>query len=190
MLGVVAVGCASSLTLDIGYRPAEVKQTALGEIPAHRIQLGNFSNPGGSTAVIGERKAAFDTPMGSVLVTRSPGAIVRDAITTELRRAGHTIAETNPEFIVRGQVETFWVNTDVTPVYWDVVGEVRFTIEVLDQSLAKVIFTGSYRGTQVERTYLWPSEEILRRVLEDALAAAILQMSSDGSLIKTIAASF
>jgi hypothetical protein len=85
-------------------------------------------------------------------VTRPPSMAVRDAFAFELRRSGHMLVDTNPEIIVRGQVETFWIRTDVTPIYWDVVGEVRFTIEVLDSNLSKVMFKNTYQGNEVERT--------------------------------------
>jgi hypothetical protein len=180
------VGCASSVTLEIAYHPAKVDQSRLAGFPARRIQLGNFSDPGGGTTFIGQRKAAFEAPMGNVFATRQPGVVVRDAVAAELRRNGHTLVDTNPDAIVRGRVETFWIRTDVTPVYWDVLGDVRFSLEFLDSSLSKIVFKGTYGGHDVERTYLWPSEDIMKQVLENALTAAILQMSSDDNFLQAL----
>jgi len=186
VISAFAVGCAGSVTLDIGYRPAWVSQSPPTGIPGRRIQLGNISDPGGSTSLIGQRKAAFDAPMGNVFVSRPPSMVIRDAVAADLHRSGHMVVDTDPDIIVRGQVETFWIRTDVTPIYWDVVGEVRFTLELLDSNLSTILFKGTYQGNKVERTYLWPNEDIMKRVLEDALTAAVLQMSSDSNFVQAL----
>lgn len=61
----LATGCGGSVTLDIAYRPPEVDRSPLAAIPGRRIQLGSFSDPGGGTTLVGQRKAAFDAPWGT-----------------------------------------------------------------------------------------------------------------------------
>lgn len=96
------------------------------------------------------------------------------------------IVETQYDLVMRGHVETFWVRTDVTPLYWDVVGEVRFALELLDSKTSRTIFKSAYQGSKIERTYLWPGEDIMQRVLESALATAISQLSADNSFAQAL----
>lgn len=59
----------------------------------------------------------------------------------------------------------FGVHTVTTPLHWDVVGAIRLTLkrDGREQTLA---------GTHTERTYLWPGEGVIRRVVQESLRQA------------------
>lgn len=179
-------GCGGPVTLDIAYRPKPSRQSPLASIPSRKFRLGEFTDPGGGTGIIGDRRAAFNQPLGNVLAARPPGVIVKEAVGAVLASHGHAVVQANEDFLMRGQVETFWVRTDVTPTYWDVVGDIRLILEVLDPKESRSILKATYEARRVERTYVWPSEDLLRSVMETALAAALEQMGSDAGLANAL----
>ncbi|MHA2344843.1 MAG: hypothetical protein ACXADW_23590, partial [Candidatus Hodarchaeales archaeon] len=80
----------------------------------------------------------------------------------------------------------FWVRTDVTPVYWDVVGEVKIVLELKDPEGDTLISTRSYRASNVERTFTWPSKKIMEHVLVKSLEDVMQEMSSDTELVRVL----
>lgn len=183
---MMSQGCGGPVTLDIAYRPKPSGQSPLASIPSRKIRLGEFADPGGGTGIIGDRRAAFNQPLENVLAARPPGVIVKEAVRAVLASHGHTVVRANEDFLMRGQVETFWVRTYVTPTYWNVAGDIRVTLEVLDPKESRSILQATYEARRVERTYVSPSEDLLRSVMETALASALDQMGSDAGLANAL----
>lgn len=56
----------------------------------------------------------------------------------------------------------FGVNTVTTPIYWDVVSRVRLVLKRNGKEYP-------LSGTSTERTFIWPGEPIIRRVVEESM---------------------
>ena len=107
-------------------------------------------------------------------------------IKTEIISNGHSIVSNNEDILIKGKIRKFWVRTDVTALYWDLVGEVSIVIEVSSPTQRTPVVLGPYSGKNIERTYINPSNEIATRVLVKSLEGAMHAMSSDGKLARVI----
>jgi hypothetical protein len=64
-----------------------------------------------------------------------------------------------------------------------VIGNVSFTLEAKKAGDAPAVTMGPFEGKQVERTYVYPTAEIMERVIGGALDNAVRKMGSDAALI-------
>ena len=131
---------------------------------------------------IGRRSAAFDAPLGEAFSERPVTQIVRDAIRSELTRSGHTIVTQGEDVSVSGIIRTLWVGTDVTALYWDVYGEVKISVDFSSSGSGKPFISRYYEARKVERTFAFPSNEIMQRVLTAALRDVVQAMGADSVL--------
>lgn len=187
LFGVCLIqGCGGTSTLKLGYRPAEGEKSLLSSLPSKKIKVLPFPDkrtPPMESIKIGSREAALAVPMGEVYAERPVFEIVRDAVQTEFARNGHLIVGESEDVSIRGEIRAFSVGTSVTLLYWDVIGNVSFTLEAKKTGVASPAQLGPYEGKQVERTYVYPSAEIMERVTSGALDNAIKAMGSDAALI-------
>lgn len=188
---IFLTACASNITVKPDYQPPTKTDTLLASVPALKIKLLNFEDKREQQTeaiLIGRREAAGGIPMGDVFSERPIFEIVRDAIRTELIRNGHSIVNENEDISMKGEIRKFWVGTEVTALYWDVLGEVSITVEVKYPASDAPILLGPYSGKNVERTYINPSEEIVTRVLVKSLEAVMQSMNSDRELARVLRA--
>jgi uncharacterized lipoprotein YajG len=121
--------------------------------------------------------------MGDVYSERPVFEIIQKAIQSEFISRGHTIVTEKEDFIIKGEIRNFWVKTDTTALYWDVIGEVSIVLEVIEPGAASGVVLDPYSARKVERTYVNPSETIMNRLLGASLNSVIQEMSSDPRLI-------
>ena len=115
--------------------------------------------------------------MGDVNLARRVPELLREALTDELLAGGQRVVESGEDLSVDAAVRRFWVHTDTTPLYWDVVGEIELELSVAAPRAAPVRRTFSCR--QSERTYAWPSAALTGRVLDRCLAELGEQVRTD-----------
>ena len=159
---LLLASCAGTSTLKLGYKPSDGEKGLLSSLPSKKVKVLSFSDkrqPQIESIKIGSREAAFAVPMGEVYAERPVFDIVRDAVQTEFARNGHLVVGENESVSVRGEIRAFSVGTNVTLVYWDVIGNVSFTLEAKKAGDAPSVTLGPFEGKQVERTYVYPSAE-------------------------------
>jgi hypothetical protein len=90
-------------------------------------------------------------------------------VSDDLRAAGFTLTDENPDVTVGGEVLAFWVETKTTPLYWDVIvtTEVKITFEPARPGSERLERRISSR--QVKRTYLWPSATLIEGVIDTSV---------------------
>jgi hypothetical protein len=171
LFGIFVTGCAGPVSLNVNYQPIAKAQTPLASVSSLQIKLMNLVDKRGGTGtkLIGSREAEFGVSLGEVYSTRPVLEIVHDAIESELIRNGHNIGVKGEDIVFSGELHKFWVRTDVTPLYWDVVGEVKIVLELKNPEGDTLISTRSYRASNVERTFTWPSKKIMEHVLVKSL---------------------
>lgn len=135
---------------------------------APRIRIASVADERPERGRIGERKAAFGVAMGDVHLARRVPELVREALTDDLLAGGHRVVESGEDLSVDAWVRRFWVHTDTTPLYWDVVGEIELELAVAAPGAAPVHRTFACR--QADRTYAWPTAALTGRVLDRCLA--------------------
>jgi Uncharacterized lipoprotein len=183
---VFLTGCVGNMTVATDYNPQTKGDTPLASVPPLKVKLLNFEYERSQPLMIGHREAAGGVPMGNVYSERPVPEIIRDAVKAELIRNGHSIVTDNEDISIGGEIRKFRVGTDVTAMYWDVIGEVSFAIEVKGSTSEKSGPFGPYTGKKVERTYLNPGESIVKSVLAKSLEDAMSSMSHDPKLIKAL----
>jgi hypothetical protein len=183
---VFLTACAGNITVNPNYQPSTKAATLLASAPAAKIKMLNFEDKRQQQAeaiLIGRREAAFGVPMGDVFSERPIFQIIRDATIAEFMRNGHSVVTDHEDISIKGQIRKFWVGTEVTPAYWDVVGEISIVLEVKTPAAENFVLLGPYSSRNVERTYAYPGKEIVTRVLDKSLQSAIHAMSSDSKLL-------
>lgn len=186
---IFLTACASNITVTPKYQAQTKTNAPLASVSSVKVKLENFKDireQQAESILVGRREAAFGMPMGDIFSERPTFEIVRDAVRTELINNGHRIVSNNENISIKGKIRKFWVRTDVTALYWDLVGEVSIVIEVSSPAHRTPILLGPYNGKNVERTYINPSKEIATRVLEKSLEQAMHAMSSDPKLSRII----
>lgn len=183
---VFLTACAGNITVKPNYQPPTKAVTLLASMPSLKIKIMNFEDKREQRAepiLIGRREAAFGVPLGDVFTERPIFQIIRDATITEFMRGGHSVVADHEDISIKGQIRKFWVGTEVTPLYWDVVGEISIVLEVQPPTGEKFILLGPYRSRNVERTYTNPGKGIITRVLDASLQSVMDSMSSDSELL-------
>ena len=190
-MAIFLTACVGNITVKPNYQPPTSADTPLASVPALRIKLMNFENKREqrTNAIwIGHREAAGGVSMGDVFSERPISEIIRDAIRTELMSNGHSIVSDNEDISMKGEIRKFWVGTEVTTLYWDVIGEISIVVEGQYPAAAPPISLGPYSGKNVERTYANPGEGIVTRVLVKSLEGVMHSMSSDPELVRVLRA--
>jgi len=186
---IFLTACSSNITVKPDYQPQTKIDTPLATVPASKIKLLNFEDkrePRTVAIMIGRRTAALGMSLGDIFSARPIFDIIRDAVKTELIRSGYGIVTDNEDFSMKGQILKFWVATDVTALYWDVIGEISIVVEVKRPTVGTPVLLGPYSGNNVERTYINPSGEIVTRVLDKSLEGVMSSMNSDPELVKVL----
>jgi len=127
---------------------------------------------------IGERKAAFGVSMGDVYFSRDVIDYMRENLELELVAAGYTLASTNAQVNLTGDVTQFWLHTRTTPLYWDVIADMGLSLSHTNQASHQ---TKHYSATAKKRTYVWPSAILCSQVIEKCKDSLMTQVSEDDS---------
>ncbi len=188
-LGLAAClsACASAVsdvTVPVAPRRAAVSGTsALAKIPATTIDVRDLREPGGTGVLpgrIGERKTIGDISLGLVSVKPPPGQMVGDALRAEVKAAGHRVGRDGATATIDGDIRQFDIRTPATALYWDVMGTAIVSITATSGGRsASAQYTASCR----ERTYIWPSSEIIARVVGACVDDIARQFRDDPTIV-------
>lgn len=154
MLAIFLVGCASS-TVTVRLPPQTFSPTQGAQRVT--VEVNDLRTPGVAAST---RQAAFGIPMGNVIFDPPEKQLVKEALGVALSRQPKSAVPYTCEIL------EFGVNTKTTPLYWDVIGVVRLKLKKDGREY-------DLSGTHTERTYFWPGEEILGRVIQESLHKAV-----------------
>ncbi len=128
---------------------------------------------------IGERFAAFGMSMGNVYFFGKVDSVLLETVSDELRGAGHTVQNSGPGRSLSLDILSFWIRTDTTALYWDVVANILINVRV-DSTLESTRFhEREFSCDSSQRTYIWPSEELFTEVLNNCLEDLMREFRSD-----------
>jgi hypothetical protein len=131
---------------------------------------------------IGERRAAFGVAMGDVHLSRRASDVVREALIDDLLAGGRRVVASGEDLVATPALRRFWVHTDTTALYWDVVAEIELELAV--QAPGKAPARRSFACRQVERTWVWPTAVLTGRVLDRCLAELGTKLRSDSVWVR------
>lgn len=122
------------------------------------------------TQVDPSRRTTLGMPMGNISFDPPEAQLVKNMLETNLTRILRERGVQTPQ-VYDCDIAEFGVNTASTPLYWDVIGRVHL---VLRHEGKQYDFTGSH----TERTYVWPGEEIIRKVVEESLKQIAAELAN------------
>lgn len=111
-----------------------------------------------------KRTAAFGISMGRISLDRTVRELVSTMIETKSDEILGRQGGSQPEEIAC-EIRTFEIATPATLLYWDVNTNIELLLRVRGQER-------SVSAMATERTYIWPSEEMITRVVNEALRQA------------------
>ena len=152
---------------------------------AAKIRLASVTDDRVEKRRIGTREAAFGVSMGDVYLGQKPVEMMRQALRDDLSAAGYRIVESGQDLVAEGRLRKFWVHTDTTAFYWDVVGDIEFSLAVSPATQQEPV-SKTFTCHHVERTYVWPSTGLLGTVLDACLEDMMLKVRSDEILKRAV----
>jgi hypothetical protein len=93
---------------------------------------------------------------------------MREVLIDDLLVGGYRVVESGEQLSVDAIVRKFWVDTDTTPLYWDVSAEIELALLIVIPGKSPA--QRSFVCRNVERTYTWPTAGLIGRVLDACLA--------------------
>jgi hypothetical protein len=166
IVAFVLVGCAGDITVRMSLpRPGTVVQ----EINLAEVKVNDLRKPGTTTS---KREAAFGTPMGNISFQPPETQLVKTVIQNELSNLLNKKGIKSIQTYECDLIE-FGVNTITTKLYWDVICRIRLTLKQGGKGY-------NLFGTDTERTYVWPGEKIIKKVVDESLkqiAAGLKQVA-------------
>jgi uncharacterized lipoprotein YajG len=182
LAAVSLAACAGVQDVVVHVAPhmAPSGPSALSSVTPTTVDVGMLAEQHGTGLLpgrIGERTTIGDVSMGTVSLAPAPEQLVTEALKAELVAAGHRAATGGPA-VIGGEIERFDVHTDVTALYWDIVGTARIAVTVAKSTRSTV---SRYDATCQERTYLWPTGDFIAQVLGQCIDDIARQFRDDAA---------
>lgn len=160
----VLTGCATA-NLTVRIDPGEIE--AMPASPLAEVTVHDLRAPGVAAST---RQAAFGTPMGNVTFNPPESQLVKSVLEAELTRLMREKGIQEKKKFSCDIVE-FAVNTNTTPLYWDVIGRIRLVLKQDGKEYPLV-------GSDTQRTYIWPGETIIKNVVQQSLGKIVTDLKS------------
>lgn len=187
---LAASGCATHsrpITVRMMEHTAPSERSTLSSIPPITVRVLPFHDRR-SQLEGGPITAAFGMPMGHVRFEQSPAYLLGRAVISELKAAGHTVTEAPSGTQITGTVMQFEVSSDTTLLYWDIIGNMAVSLEILPSRRRGSRETIEYRARCVERTYIYPSESIIAGVMRECINDFGSKFRNDESVARLLRA--
>lgn len=187
-MGVLSAGCSGL--------PVKTEIVALPPLPApaavaaaDRLDARVFVRPldDDQMAALEGTIDSLGSPLYRVSFAPAVAEQLRAAIEGELIAAGCTLVdEAAAEVVVEGRVGTHRAWNDTTVVYWDVHVEVASQLSVRRGSTGVVCTPPGFRSRHTERTYLYPSHDVVRAACSRVFADFLKSLRAPDGLIHCI----
>ncbi|HZP93290.1 MAG TPA: hypothetical protein VFB20_10455 [Burkholderiales bacterium] len=144
----VAAGCASkqvNVGIDLATARALPDSDGLVTVAMHDTR-----RPG----VAASSRESLGTPMGNIVFEPPEADVLKARLEADLARILKARGVTTPRTFECDLLE-LGVNTQPTPLYWDVVGRVRIVLKDGSRNF-------ELAGTGSEFAFVWPGEEVVR----------------------------
>jgi outer membrane protein assembly factor BamE (lipoprotein component of BamABCDE complex) len=116
---------------------------------------------------IGYRTAAMNVSLGNVYLAETVEDYFRRRLSHELMQQGFRLEETEAEASIELGVKRFWVYTNTTLTYFDMIAEVECDAEIVNWrgEQEKHVF----RSSKKDRTYIYPTKKLMTETLNAAV---------------------
>lgn len=178
---LIAGGCTSMNTLDVGYPAAGANRATLGSIAPLRIEVG----PVADRRVDAVRIGTAPNDGKDIVTSRPVPDIVHDALVTEIGKNGHAVVTGDKDVVLAPEVDEFWL--DVVTGYPEThyVGRVAIALAVVNGRTGERVLVRRYVG--IRRQLVEPdSVDARREVMDTALARTMRDLATDRALVTAL----
>jgi hypothetical protein len=155
------------------------KETEAPRVTATKnIYLAPFHDKRPEKNRIGERKAAFNVSMGDIYTNRDVSVYIKEAMQNELLASGNNLSDDKFDISINGELLKFWIWTDTTALYWDIIGEIELKLTVANNKINKPI-DKIYKAKSESRTYVYPSKELVSSVISETVKTLMYEIRKD-----------
>jgi uncharacterized lipoprotein YajG len=183
LLAVAALAACSAprgnLHVTIPPHIASVPPTALAGAPPRNVALPPFVDAAAHPDRIGDRGAA-----GAVIIDPPPALLLHDAFAAELRRAGHTIANT-AGVTIEGNVIGFSLRMSSTAVDWQVTVEANVAVSARSDDRT---VNHAYATRCQDHSYTTPGDGMIAGVVSHCVDDLARQFRSDTDIAQVLGA--
>jgi uncharacterized lipoprotein YajG len=118
--------------------------------------------------------------MGMIEMKPIPTEMMTQMLATELTKMGGKVVSAGEEVRIAARLTKFQVVTPATPLYWDINGSIELDLSAIAQGGRK--HDARYAATCTDRTYVFPSEEIIRNVVSACVREIGARVRADTAL--------
>jgi uncharacterized lipoprotein YajG len=188
LLPLVLVGCATGPgTLLVTLPPYESPVATRGAVPTPRatvrLEPVRDARRDATGSLIGER-TALNVSLGQIEMTPIPSEMIGQLLRAELRTLGYGIVSAEERFTIGAQIGKFEVLTPSTPIYWDMNGVIEIDVAVTGRDGKKQ--NVRYETSCTDRTYVYPSEELITQVVATCLGNLGAKVRGDPALARAL----
>jgi len=130
--------------------------------------------------LVGQRTGLGGMSMGQVEVNPTPTSITTSVLQAELRGQGFTVSAADAPVRLSARLTRFEIQTPASTLYWDLNGSVELEIEAKRSDGRQ--HAGAYQTRCTDRTFTWPSEELIGKVLDSCLKDLGGRIRADSAL--------
>ena len=181
----LAAGCApgmQNVRVELPAYPPQGAPRAAEERPPVRIEPVKDARSDSVGSHIGERTTIGNISMGSIELEPLPTDVIAALLRAEFSGMGHGIVKADERFTVAARLRKFQVLTPATALYWDLNGTIELELSV--RSREGRTHEPRYAATCTDRTYLFPSEDLIRKVVAACVGRVGESLRADAALAK------
>jgi uncharacterized lipoprotein YajG len=188
LLALFAGGCAGPQNVMVNLGPYQAQRAegtpavARGTV---RIEAVKDARTNAVGSLVGQRTAFANAPMGDIEMNPIPTDVIRQLLRTEFAQMGYSVANGAQQFTVASQLRQFQVLTPATALYWDINGSVELAVTVTRQDGRK--HEASYTAACTDRTYVYPSEDLIGKVVTGCVKDLGAKLRGDAALARFLA---
>jgi hypothetical protein len=150
-------GCAGAMSdVTIPIALESLPELAQGQKPTARIEIIDLRRD--STM----RRTAFSASLGEITLSPPESELVKQLVTNAIIRVASDRGVLGELPTVYCGINAFDIVTPATALYWDVTTRIELVLRIRGNER-------TVSGEAVERTWAWPSAEIIQRVATQAL---------------------
>lgn len=171
---------ATIVTVGIPKHSASSGNSTLSSIPPATVRVLPLNDDRKNIDIEGMATAAFGVPTGRIRFEPSPATLLGQAISSEMKAAGHTVTDSAEGAQITGSILEFEAHADATLLYWDVIGNLAVSIQIPLVRGANSAASLDYRARCMDRTYIWPSEAVIAGVMSKCIDDFANKLRNDG----------
>lgn len=135
---------------------------------------------------IGERTTIGNISMGGIEMEPIPTVVLTQVLRAELMGLGFSVVAAGEQFKIGARATKFRVSTPATALYWDMDGVIELDVTVSGKG--GKTHDARYEAKCTDRTYVFPSEELITKVVSACVKDIGAKIRGDAALIGFLSA--